>query len=185
MSILSAKIRFVQEEYTETIRLSDFKTVILHFRLHLVWTLCQFSDEKKYFWHFIYSWYKSYECYNCASSIRIGGVYKCHSFMNVLCDHASIFWTWILRLVLCDLIDSILMNLFVLSIIMFYLYVIQTTCVLSLDGFVRSGQDEYTVWLDRQYTDELYMYFCMHFDVLFIHDIYYMSIIPEWIRSGQ
>ena len=42
--------------------------------------------------------------------------------------------------------DNILMNVlyifgFFKSIFMFYLYMIQTTCVLSLDGGVRSGQE--------------------------------------------
>ena len=33
------------------------------------------------------------------------------------------------------------------------------------------------VWFYRQFIDELYIYFCMNFDALFIHDTDYSMIV--------
>ena len=74
------------------------------------------------------------EHYNCTSSIPTGkGLQLGLEFIS-------------LRFILRGLMNFMYIFLiFCKSIFMFYLYMIQTTCVLQLDGFVLSGQEEYTV----------------------------------------
>jgi len=41
------------------------------------------------------------------------------------------------------------------------------------------------MWFYGQQIDELYIYFCMKFDVLYMPDADYMSITIVRVRSGQ
>ena len=64
--------------------------------------------------------------------------------------------------------------------------IIQTTCVLSLDGCVRSGQESVPCDCTENISMN-FMYICVWIFIffLFIHDIYYMSIIIVRVRAGQ
>ena len=60
--------------------------------------------------------------------------------------------------------------------IRFYNFTIQTSDSLSTPRIV---------WFYRQLIDELYRYFCVNFDALFINDTDYISLMIVHVRSGQ